>query len=66
MPKTPIRQGQVWHAKGYAEWTDRVVIIRRAGEKHIIIELRDGRKIITTATQLQENYRLLPSKDTDK
>lgn len=58
MPKTPIRQGQVWQAKDYADHNERTVIVREIGSV-IWIELKDGQKVTTNRLSLTQNYQLI-------
>lgn len=59
MPKTPIRQGQVWQAKGYADHNERTIIVREINSNVIWIELRDGQRVTTDRLSLTCNYQLL-------
>lgn len=59
MPKTPIRQGQVWQAKDYADHNERTVIVREINGSVIWIELKDGQKVTTNRLSLTQNYQLI-------
>lgn len=54
-----IRQGQVWQAKGYAQYNDRTIIVREVNSDIIWVELRDGQKIAINRQSLIQDYRLL-------
>lgn len=54
-----IRQGQIWHAKGYADHNERTIIVREINSNVIWIELRDGQRVTTDCSSLTQNYQLI-------
>lgn len=56
MPKTYVRQGQVWQAKNYAQHNDRTIIVREVNGDIVWVELRDGQKTATTRQNLTQDF----------
>lgn len=54
-----IRQGQIWQAKGYAQYNERTIIVREINSNVIWIELRDGQRVTTDYISLTQNYQLI-------
>lgn len=59
MPKTPIRQGQIWQAKSHADHNERTIIVKEINGNVIWIELRDGQRVTTDYISLTQNYQLI-------
>lgn len=59
MSKHQIHQGQIWQAKGYADYNERRVIVREINGNVIWIELRDGQRATTDRISLTQNYQLI-------
>lgn len=59
MPKTPVKEGQIWQAKDYADHNERMITIKTINGHVIWIELVDGQTTNTNHATLTQNYHLV-------